>query len=536
MKPVNCILALLALTVGPALAQQRAVRGTITFISGDVFYISAGREMGIRDSSRAFLFARTDTVAVLQVIATSSSSSACTVLTAKRRPVVGDTLNIPLETHAATVAEPASTKSVNDSSITSPREVASPLIKQEQPVTKPFATAHGRIGARYLTILPSASSALAITQPGIAFSLRGKINDTPLQFILLGNVRTLIYGSSSPFQSGAINQTRIYRASLDYDDAVYRVSLGRITSTFAPSTGYTDGLLLSRRIGDFLLGASGGYEPSFAQQSVSTDYRKFSLFGGYQPESNSQYTIGVSYGKTYYHSEVDREVASGSVTMFPLRDMYIYAQSEVDLRTKKNDELTTRPKLTNLIANVDYRFSTLFSFGVGVVSARPAYSFAVVRAIPDSLLDMRLQTSPTASINFYFPSGISLYSRFTPRTSDQEFGKEFSHYTSLGLVNALDLGVALRGAYNINSTPTIRTNGYSVTMQKTVPVVGDINARYQFYRYKFLALDETRTSKSIGLDIITPVVQALTCWSSIERTAGLDADATTVSLELSWSF
>jgi hypothetical protein len=149
---------------------------------------------------------------------------------------------------------------------------------------------------------------------------------------------------------------------------------------------------------------------------------------------------------------------------------------------------------------------------------------------------MKLHTSPTASVNFYFPSGISLYSRFTPRTSDQEFGKEYSHYTSLGLLNALEQGVTIRGAYSINSTSSIRTNGFSINVQKTLPIVGDVNARYQFYQYKFLALDEIGTSKSFGLDMVTPLVQSLTCWSSIERTLGLEADATTVSLELSWSF
>ena len=535
MKISIIILLLVSFTSGFVNAGEKNIRCRITYISGDVVYLSAGKEAGVKDSSRAFLFANHDTIAVLQVIATSSKNSACTIVSAKRRPVIGDSIDVQtvLQPIPLTVSDTLKVKI--DSSKISAALPISTAPKNQQPAAKPFMTIQGRIGVRYSTVLLSNSSSV-LTQPGVVFSIRGKINDSPLRFMVSGNVRTLIYGSSSPFQSKSVNQSRVYRLSLDYDDNMNQCSIGRITTAFASSTSYTDGVLLSRKIGDVLVGISGGYEPSFSQRSLSTEYKKFSVFAGYQPAQYFPYSGGISYGKTYYHSTLDREVMSGSFTMVPVQDIFIYTQSEVDLRTKKNEELITKPKLTNLLASIDYHAAALVTFGVGVSSSRPTYSFSAVRLVPDSLLDTRLQSSPTVSVNFYFPAGISLSSRYTPRTSEQEFGREYLNYTSLGISNILNQGITVRGTYNINTTSYTRTNGYSFSAQKTFALAGDFNLRYQFYRYRFLSLGNTQTSKSFAADMITSLSRSLTFWGTIERTIGFDADATTVAVELSWSF
>lgn len=537
MKPtVSIMMFLFVSAAGPAVAQESVVRAPVSYISGGTIYIASGRGAGIRDSSRAFLIAHGDTLAVLNITAISSTSSACVLLSSRRTPVVGDTVVVPIATPGAppeAAGPPAAHADTVLVAVSPPTET--PAVITHDSTATPFVSLRGRMGIRYLTILPSGSTP-SMTQPSFTFSLRGKINNSPLQFTLFGNVRTLIYGSSSPFRPGGIDQSRLYRLSLDYDDATYKLSLGRLTTSFAAASGYTDGLLVARTIGDLVVGVSAGYEPSFSQQSFSTAYRKFTVFGGYQPEGNSRYAAGLSYGKTYYHTALDREVVSGSFTVFPVRDIYVYAQSEVDLRTKKNDQLTTKPKMTMLLATVDYRLSVALSLGMGVISSRPSYSYEAIRSVPDSLLDMKLRTSPTVSVHISLPAGLSVTSRYSPRTSDRAFGKEYAHYTTLGLSNLFGKGLSLRGGYTGNSSSSLRTDGVNVALEKTFPVIGDLTSRYQFYRYRYTALSETRTSKSVAMDLMTPLFRSITLWSSVERAIGLDADATTISLELSWNF
>jgi len=524
-----------------SIAQEKMIHATVTYISGDAIYLSAGKHAGVKDSSDAFLVAHQDTVAVLRIIATSSTSASCRFVSGRQRPAVGDVVVVPIKLPSEAAGAPDTATAAHPETLTVPLTPDSTIHSlPEKPSapsglpSAPSVVIHGRISARYLTFIPSSS--ITVTQPGISFSIRGQVRETPLQFTLMGNVRMLIRGSTSPFESGGLNQTRIYRISLDYEDDVNRASVGRFTSSVSGSAGYIDGTLVSRKVGPIVIGVSGGFEPSFNQQNLSTDYKKFSLFAGYQPEARAAYLAGVSYTKTFYHSDPDREVMSASLALFPSGNMYVYAQSEVDLRTKKESELIRKAKLTNLLANVDYRFTGILSIGLGVLCYRPNYSFAAIRSIPDSLLDMKLQTSPTLSLNLYFSGGISLYSRYTPRTSEQKFGSEYSHYSSLGASNVLGEGITIRGTFSQNITSAVRTMGYGLNLQKTVAALGDLNLRYQQYRYSFLALDQSTTSNSYAIDVMTSILPRLALWGSVERSIGLDANATTVSAELSVSF
>src|SRR5512135_3747375 len=81
---------MLLLACSFAEAQMESVQGKVTYLSAGTIYASIGWGGGNQDSTSLFVVAKDDTVAKLRVIAVSSKSCACTVISQKRDMVIGD--------------------------------------------------------------------------------------------------------------------------------------------------------------------------------------------------------------------------------------------------------------------------------------------------------------------------------------------------------------------------------------------------------------------------------------------------------------
>jgi hypothetical protein len=538
-------LALLFILLGTTANAQTSVvtgkvthvaTGTITYISGDAVYTSLGRNSGIEDSTLVYVMAGKDTVVVLEVFALSSKSSVCSVVKSKRKIQTGDVVfaDVP-----ETKPLPEETRNVQPSkdfaSVDS--QLASRFLDKttNQQPSESLISLQGRVSVQYFT-MRYADQTMNISQPGIILNLRGSVNGSPLKFEVYGNFRSLARGTRSPFAAGSENQTRLYRVSLDYDDGDNQISMGRIIPSAAPSIGYVDGILIARRIGGFVLGSAAGFEPNFTQQGIKTDYRKFAVFSSYQSENPLRLSATAAYARTYFHSQLDREVTSLYLSMNPYSDLSIYAQTDIDLRRKSHDNLLLSPNLTTLYANVNYRITDFFTFGVGAAAWRPTYSFSTIRTLADSLVDGAIRTSPTLSLNFFLPLGLSFYNTYSPRSSNQGLGKEYSNYSSVGISNLFNLGIVLRGSTNINATSSSTTRGYGGSIQKVFLGILDLGIRYQRYRYVVSGVDQKTSTESVATDLMISLTRSMTLWGSVERLHGGSGDGTTILAEISWRF
>jgi hypothetical protein len=534
MRTMRFILALLAI---PAVAhgQLSTLRGTITYIAGDAVYTSIGNAQGIRDSALVYVLAGRDTVATLKVFATSSKSSVCTVVQ-KRRPFA---INDPVIATAA-----AADATVDKAAPPPPAEPSARRPEQkatagEQPPRQNGAvqgfSVHGGVRLQYASSSYTGASRI-ITQPGIVINLRGTSTNLPLGFEVYGNIRSLIVGTQSPFSPRSLDQMRIYRLSVDYNDTRNRISAGRISPLYAPMIGFVDGMLYARSLGDVTLGVTAGFEPAFNERAPSSQRKKIALFGNYTSQGGLRSSVSLAYARTYSGSSLDREALSSSVTVFPTTDVFILFQSDVDLRSVTDQELTLSPQLTSLIANANYRVIDAVSIGAGITSVRPYYSFAAVNMLPDSLLDRKLRTSPSLSATVRLPAGISFYNNYSPRSSEEGFGHEYFNYTSVGMSDLMNQGLTARLSMTLNSTVFTSIRGYGASLQKSVASVAEITLRYQFYRYVAANVNERSTSKSLALDVLLSVMKNLTLWGSVERLTGLGAEGYSVFGELGWKF
>lgn len=324
--------------------------------------------------------------------------------------------------------------------------------------------------------------------------------------------------------------------SLEFDDGLTRVSVGRTMPPASASVGYLDGAVFSRIAGGFTFGAGGGFEPAFSQRSLSTDFRKFVLFGSYRSEGSLPVMGSLAYSRIYFHSSMDREVSSASLNIDVSNQLHLWVQTDVDLRMVRNGDLIMRPNVTNLFAMANYRITGFLSIGAGMSAWRPTYSYSSVSMLADSLLDKSLRSSPTASLSLSLPGNVSFFNNYTPRSSNAGWGKEYSNTSSASVSNILNSGAGIRGTMNVNSGATTTTRGYGASIHKTVMDFCDLTVRYQYYRTAIIQTDQLSRSKSFATDLMLSPWKNFALWGSVERFLGLGADATNVIAELSWSF
>ena len=511
------------------LAEEKTVTGTVTYVAAGTVYTSLGRESGAKDSTLVYVKSASDTLGILQVFAVSSKSSACRIVTSKREIKTGDSVV------ARMVVEPPkpapAVAQTQSGGLTS--EV--PGIRSKAPVVSGPVEVRGRVSAQYY-VNRYDNPLYNTTQPGVVINLRARSTDIPLKFELYSNIRRLSYGNTSPFSSGATDQSRIYGLNLEYSDGKNDLSFGRIIPTMAPSVGYIDGVLLARKVGVMTFGSTLGYQPSYALQGISTDYKKFAFFASVQPSDSMNMTVSTAYARTYYLNVLDREVVSGNVSLYTLDGFQVYGYSEFDLRKASLGQFKMSPALTSLFANVSYRLTPFLSLGVGMDASRPLYTFSVARFIPDSLRETRLRSGITTTVSLYFPGGIMLSNTYSPRTSESPFASVYTNYTILSVADFLSSGVSVRSNFNLNANQYSTSNGYGVTLQRNIMMIADLDVRYQQNAYTLKNYDGTQTSRTVGSDLIINLARGLGLMVTYDRLTGYGMTSNSIFGEFSVRF
>ncbi len=525
---IACLLAVVAVQ-----AEQKIVRGKVTYIASGTVYTSLGRESGVQDSTRLFITSGKDTTATLKVFAVSSKSSACWIMKSSRPLVIGDDVAgkvIVVEEKKPVAGSTQVTSQTAGGSLPNARALP-PVAVQEG-----FLKVQGRVGAQYFTSLYD-NSAYNIAQPGIVFNLRGAMRDVPLKLDVYANFRTLSVGNESPFAKSAINQSRIYGLSLSYDDGENVVSVGRIIPVFSPSIGYIDGALASKKFGDVVVGTTLGYQPDFALRGVSTDYKKFALFAQYVTPDRLSLSISTAYARTYFQSALDREAASMLVSASLASNLFLYGNTEVDLRKKSGSDFILSPMLTTMYVNLNYRITSSFSVGVGADASRPYYSFEAVRLVPDSFLVNDLRSGMSVNFNWFLPGGIALFNTYTPRNSDNgSFGSDYSNYSSISFNDVFSTGINLRSNVNLNANQYTNATGYGFSLQKTFGQLVDVNFRYQRNGYTVKQTDQRDNSTTFGADVMVFITSSLSFMATYDRLDGYGTISNSVFAEFGVRF
>lgn len=510
----------------------KTISGKITYIAAGSVYTSLGREQGVTDSSRVIVFQENDTLAVLQVFALSSKSSVCRIIESRKQVRVGNSvetiLQIPLSDEPLPLVKQDSTAFIAQE-ITPSKPL--PVFSQKNPS---FIKMKGRISMQYNTMLFE-SSAQNFQQSGLVINLHGEATGMPIKFEMYGNIRTTALSNAGLFASSSKNDSRIYRMSLEYDDRTTTLTLGRIFLYYVPTIGYIDGGSVARRFGNIITGAAMGFQPSINLQAPSNINKKFLLFSQYQSNDTWNTTAGAAYARVWSRLGIEREVFSTSLNMYSPKGLFVYASSDVDLRSISQGISRIDPALSLLLCSINYRFSNTVTAGLGVDASRPVYSLSSTQSIPDTLLDKKLRSGISFNAGIYFLIGAGFNNTFTPRFSDDGFGKEYSNSSSIYFNNVLKTGVMMRMNYFLNENVLTRTQGYGISLQRNIFGI-DCGIRCQQNHSDIRQLTMTNTTTTFGIDLGAMISRQITLIGNFDVLNGLSSNSKALFLELSWRF
>ena len=505
------------------------VRGKITFLTAEYVYTSLGRNDGLRDSMNVMVITRGDTIAHLTVAAVSSKSSACTIVSSRKKPAVGDSVLafVPSAPPPAEAGSPAGSPS--------PAGQTQAGSSRKPEATPGWLSLKGRIAAQYFTLLFS-DRTLDQKMPGVAMNLQGAFTGSPLSFRMSGNFRTLIRDASVIAPGQSPNQTRIYTASLDYSDSVNSISVGRVIPQFSPLLGAVDGAYAAHAFGQFTLGLSGGFEPYTVPGVRFSDQRKFALFAGFQTPDRRTIMTGLSYSRTYFQTSLIREVIGGTAMYMPSDLLYINAQSEVDLRTTLSDQQSMKGKLTSLLANINLNLLRGLSLGVGLSAWRPTYYFPSIRQLSDNMVDLQLRTTPTFNINCSLLQGVYIMNTYSPRSSDLGFGREYMNSSSIHVMNLAGTGISCGGSYTLNTTDLSDGRGYSLTAQRELFRGSTLDVRYETNHFDMLNFRQTSDTRNLAGNLMVQILQSASFILGVEHFSGDTTPFVSVYSELTYRF
>lgn len=515
--------------------QVRFVEGAVTYVRTGELFVSLGRAHGMREGLRGFVVAKKDTIAALTVIAVSTSSSSCTVTGARRQPREGDDAvfsiepvergkpairtSLPLDTSKDSLRTPDSSFAHSGDSLSFVRQDTLGAIDTlsffdalssvvSSTVTEWNVT--GRAGAQFsfMRFGPDIST----SQPGVVVSLRGTRTDIPLAIEIYTVVRKQF--TQARGQTSEANVGRIYRASAQYSAADFLISAGRIVPSSAPSIGFLDGVIGSYKVGPARFGAGLGYEPPYTLRGVSIDRPKQILFAAISGISPLPYNANASYARTSYRGDLDREAVSVQASGGGFGSVNVYSSFDIDLRRKRGSAFVFLPSLTQGYAMLTAPVTDELSAGIGMDASRSTLPYSLSRTIPDSLIVSQLRYGMSAHVHIAFGMGVSLFSVYSPRSSESKFGREYSHNSTLQAANVAGTGATIRTTLLFQESAFSRSSGYGAAIQRRVADFADVTLRFNEYNTRIAGLGALVQNRTAGVDAFAEVAERLTLYCS----------------------
>jgi hypothetical protein len=508
------------------------VGGRVTYIASGSVYLSAGRNQGVEDSARVFVFRSTDTIAVLQVFAVSSKSSVCKILEQRKTVKLGDSVQVYIS-NPPIVARQVQQKFDSTAEMHFDTSSGKSLFKLQASV-KESINIRGRIGVQYDAMWFDDAS-LNMQQPGLIVSMRGDMADVPIKFDIYGTMRLTGRNNSVPFSSKTTNDSRLYHFSAEYDDQSMIIEAGRILPVYASSVGYVDGVSVARRIGKFVSGIAIGFQPNASLQMPTTDMKKLLAFTQYQSNDAWNTNASASYARIWSPIGIEREALSTYVSMYSPDGFSLYASGDIDLRSLSNGENRFSPALSLLVCSANYRFSNMITAGMAIDASRPVYSFSSNRTIPDSLLDTELQSGFSFNATITLWSGAWIYDSYTVRPAGTGYSREYSNLSTLYYNNVVMTGANFHVNYLVNESTITTMHGYGFSVQRNMLGV-DIGIRYQQNRSDILLVNMENTTTTLGTDCSLFITNQMTLMGSFDMVHGLGSTSKSIYIELSRRF
>lgn len=182
---------------------------------------------------------------------------------------------------------------------------------------------------------------------------------------------------------------RVYNLAMRYDaDSTLSLILGRRINNKISSLGAIDGLQAEKQLGQFYVGAIGGFRPDIFEHKLNTNLLQYGGYIGQQVNKKGLYaqtTLGILEQRNT--NQIDRRYVYLQHSSTIARNLNLFGSAEFDIYNKVNEVVGNTPRLTNLYVAARYRFSRKISAGVSFDSRKRILFYETLKTDIEQLLE-----------------------------------------------------------------------------------------------------------------------------------------------------
>lgn len=462
-------------------------KGTITFVSSSVIYLTFGRADSISVDDTVEVIKENKILATLKIVAVAKNSSASEIINSSKEISVGDSVrffrNIIVEEKIVT--------QISDS--TSFKDIQKVEIAKNKKIIETKMKTSGRVSLQYVSSWTQGAN-VTYNQPAFLTRLNVEnILETDFRFSLYGRTFYNLHKTTS-----AKSTTRFYDVMIESMDpnSQFYYSIGRLTSRYVGGLGITDGLQTIYNLKDLRFGLLVGAEPHHTTFGVDGDDKKGAMFVNYNSTIGEENKIDgtIAFASHYYEGKIDREFIYLQNSLVNSSNFTLYHSTEFDLNEMNYGVTKKTFKLTNTYISSTYIPKPWLTIYGGFDASRSIYLLETMRSIPDTLFDKNLLFGYRLSTTFRMPNNLSLTLNGSMRTKKGET-KNNSMYS--GMFRASDIlqsGVSFNTRVSKNSGIYTEGNNLTFEMDRYFFESVSTSIRYDYYNFKILSTNKNYTT------------------------------------------
>lgn len=388
MTQKHTFLILFLLLFGGFIQAQDQVQfenGSVSFITSRHVYVKFPTTKNINQGDTLYQQDGQALLPVLIVVSKSSSSTVCSPIGTQKLQVKDQIVASIIQEVAKEKAEPANAEPARE-------QPAAPI--DNDPVVKPIEDQaeeavlfkekiKGRISAASYSNL---SNNRNVHRMRYAFSFRGyNLNDSRLSIESYITFRHQLNDSIR-----LADALKVYALSAKYSfDKSTHLTLGRKINPKFSSMGAIDGLQFEKGFGNKLsVGVIAGTRPDFRDYSLNLNLLQFGAYASLATNVSSRYTqttLGVI--EQMNKGNTDRRFAYFQHSSNLAKNVNLFGSFEIDLFERINEQVSSKPRLTNLFASLRYRVNRQLRLSASYDNRRNIIYYESYRNFIDQLIE-----------------------------------------------------------------------------------------------------------------------------------------------------
>jgi len=456
----------------------------VKYISGSSVYADAGSAAGIQSGDTAQVISKDQVTARLIVAFVAENSASCNIVWQEKTPQVGDKVVVFVTDQSENEIESAVSAPATPAAAPVPSPVSAP--------SKKSARVSGKIGLQYYGELSRSSENTSFQEPSLLVNVRFADVLAPGYDVAVNlRARRLLTDGTQSSPSAEWNN-RIYEVSLNYYRPETNLSyqLGRVQSNQIAGMGLIDGAIADYRLNDRVTsGFFAGMEPDYRNSQIRPESTKAGIYTSYKSGDilTSQLSLTGAAAGSYVNGIIDREFLYQQVSYTYRSKIFLYQSSEIGFnRDWRKQAAGSTLELSNLILNLQYRISRIFTLSAGYDNRINEHTY-YNRSTPDSLFDDALRQGFRLGGNVLLPLGFRAGLLSSLRTQDGQTDSRF-YSAFLNQANLFNRQIFAGLNYSAFDNPYSQGTQYSLMLSHNVlrnvnlgVSVGRNNLHYQVY-------------------------------------------------------